>query len=373
MKFVVAPDSFKGTLTAKEAAEIMAERIKARFPLAETVVMPIADGGEGTAECFAAALGGTMVKEEITYPDLSRGEASFAMLQGNIAVIDMAAAAGIGLTAGRIAAEKATTFGLGELISKAAGRGAKRIVVGLGGSGTHDCGCGCAAALGAVFRDSSGKAFIPVGATLKDVCDVDLSALSLPGNTKVEALCDVDNPPFGENGAAFVFAPQKGADEKTCRALDDGTRRLCGVIRKRLGRDVSDMRSGGAAGGTGLGLAAFVGAELKRGVDAVLDAVGFDGAVCGADLVFTGEGRTDGQTLHGKAVAGAARRAAALGVRTVAVSGYFDGDPETERALKALGVMRIFSVTDGLSDLETLKATAADDLRRAMDEVLSQI
>ncbi len=373
MKFVIAPDSFKETLTAKEAADIMSDRVKAGFPDAEVVSLPIADGGEGTAECIASAVNGTMLRRTVTYPDRSFGETGFAMLPDKTAVVDMASAAGITLTRGKCPPEMATTYGVGELIAEAVSAGAERIAVGLGGSGTHDFGCGCAAALGVRFFDGEGRAFVPVGATLKDIRHIDLSGVSLPRKIKLTAFCDVDNPPFGKNGAAFVFAPQKGAGEATCRMLDEGTKSLCEVIKSDLGVDVSGLKGGGAAGALGAGLYSFLKAELSPGIDTVLDMTGFDRALSGADLVFTGEGKTDIQTLSGKAVAGVAKRAKAAGVRAVAVVGYFDGDESLLTRLKNIGVWRIYSIDSEKRDIKTLKKTAADDLCRRMTEIIREL
>lgn len=373
MKFVIAPDSYKETLTAKEAASIMSDCVKAEFPDAEVAVFPVADGGEGTAECIASAAGGTILYRTVTYPDRSKGAAGFAMLPGKTAVIDMAAAAGIALTRGKCSPELATTYGVGELIAAAVSVGAENITVGLGGSGTHDFGCGCAAALGARFFDGNGKEFVPVGATLNDIWHIDLSDVSLPKIIKLTALCDVDVPPCGENGAAFVFAPQKGADKAMCRTLDKGVKHLCSVIKADLGVDVFNLKGGGAAGALGAGLYTFLNAELRSGIETVLEMTGFDRALSEADLVFTGEGKTDIQTLSGKAVAGVAKRAKAAGVRTVAVAGYFDGDESLRALLKDVGVWRIYSINSEKRDIESLKRSAAEDLRRRMTEIIREL
>ena len=370
MKFVVAPDSFKETLTAKEAAEIMAERIRLRYPEAEIAVLPVADGGEGTAECISSALGGETIQKDVTFSDGTVRKASFAMLPDMTAAVDISAASGIWYARGKVPPESATTFGTGELIAAALSAGAKKLVIGLGGSATHDFACGCAAALGVRFYDGDGKAFVPVGATLKNVERIDISGITVPESVDITALCDVDITPFGERGAAFTYAPQKGADRPMCERLDEGTRRLCGVIRSSLGTDVSSLNGGGAAGAAGAGLVAFLGAKLRRGIDTVLDVIGFDAAIKNADLVFTGEGRTDGQTMSGKAVVGVARRAKASGVKAVAVSGCYGGSGELTERLREAGVYRIFSVTDGKRGIESLKLTAADDLKRKMDELL---
>ena len=373
MKFVVAPDSFKGTLTANEAAKIMAMSINNVFDDADVVKIPIADGGEGTSNCILSALGGEMIKTCVTYPDFSSGTAEFALTNDKLAVIDMSSAAGIGLTSGKCSVDDATTYGVGELIKAAISREAKKIIVGLGGSGTHDCGCGCAAALGVKFYDGDGKAFVPVGATLGRVRHIDASELIIPNDTEITALCDVENVPFGEDGSAFVFAPQKGADEEMCKLLDRGTRHICEIIKADLNKDVCDLKSGGAAGCMGVGMSAFLGAELRSGIDAILDTVGFDGALDGADIVFTGEGKTDRQTLKGKAVAGVARRAKSRGIPVVAVSGYYDEEEKLTAALKETGVIKIVSITDGRQSIEELKKTAATDLQSKMPEFLKYL
>ena len=373
MKFVVAPDSFKETLTAKEAAAIMESCIRRRYPDADIAVIPVADGGEGTAECIAAACGGTMIYADVTFSDRKVNKAGFAMLPDGTAVVDIAAASGIWYARGKVLPDAATTYGTGELIGAAIRAGAGRIIIGLGGSATHDLACGCAAALGVRFYNSAGETFVPVGATLKDVADIDVSGISLPHGADVTVLCDVDITPFGEGGAACVYAPQKGADADMCMMLDEGTRHLCEVISSSLGIDVSSLRGGGAAGASGAGLYAFLGAKLRRGIDAVLDITGFDAAAKNAEAVFTGEGRTDRQTPSGKAIYGVAKRAKAVGSGTIVISGSYDEDEKLWDALSKAGVKRIYSVTDGKRDIASLRLTAADDLRRRTDEILNEL
>ena len=333
IKIIVATDSFKGTLSSREAGEIISRAIRDELPSCSVVPVGIADGGEGTVN----ALGAKKVSLQVTGPNF-RPVPSFYGVLGDCAVVELAAAAGLTL-ADPADPLVTTTFGVGELILHALNSGYRKITVAIGGSATTDCGCGIAAACGAVFRDGSGKSFIPVGATLSEIDTIDLSGLDRRINeTEFTVMCDVSNPLYGQNGAAYVFAPQKGADENGVIVLDRGLRRAAEVIKKNVGVDVSAMKGAGAAGGCGAGLFAFFGAELKRGIDAVLDAVGFDKLLSDADLVITGEGRFDSQSAGGKAVSGVAERAARAGVPAAVICGV------AYPAAKVPGISAVFPV-----------------------------
>ncbi len=296
MKIVIASDSFKGTLSSSEIAKILSDEFIKRDKNVEIAVVPIADGGEGLLSCFEKILGGKRIKERVMGPNFKLIDAEY-LLAGDTAVVEMAEAAGLPLADPK-SAKDTTTFGVGELIMSAEKNGAKEILLGLGGSATNDMGCGMAAALRTVFYDKKGRTFVPVGATLKDVEYIEF------GKTHaLTALCDVKNPLFGENGAAYVYGPQKGATPDDVKMLDDGLRHIADVLTKS-GKTDFNVEGAGAAGGLGAGVIAFADGKLKRGIDAVLDAVKFDKLIENADFVITGEGSLDGQSFSGKVIDG---------------------------------------------------------------------
>ena len=277
-KWILMPDSFKGTMSSLEICRLMREALLRHVPDAEVVSIPVADGGEGSVEAFLAAMGGHRVEVPCTGPAFRKISGFYGLLaDGYTAVIEMAAAAGLPLMEGRLCAEGATTYGVGELILAAIRDGARRIILGLGGSATNDGGCGCAAALGVRFLDGTGAEYVPVGGTLDRLCRIDMSHRSpLLNGVEIVTMCDVDNPLCGPNGASAVFGPQKGADPDMVTRLDRNLRHLSEVIRQDLGREIADLPGAGAAGGMGAGVMAFLGSRLQMGIETVLDTVGFD-------------------------------------------------------------------------------------------------
>lgn len=335
MRIITAPDSFKGTLSAREAADIMRAAIKEVLPDAEIIAVPTADGGEGTIEALCAE----KIKASVSNPFFESIPAFFGDFNG-CAVIESAACCGLPLAAGRENPTLTTTYGVGELIKKALDGGYCHIIAALGGSSTNDAGCGMAAALGVRFYGDE-KKFIPVGGTLAKVRHIDISALDVRiKNVSVTAMCDITNPLYGPDGAAYIFAPQKGADEEMVKRLDEGLRNIASVIKADLGTDVSQLDGAGAAGGMGAGMAAFLGAKLKSGIDVVLDAAGFDEMLCGASLVLTGEGRFDSQSLQGKVICGIAKRTKKAGIPLIAIAGSAE---EVENCDNA-GITAVFSI-----------------------------
>ncbi len=323
MKIIVCPDSFKGTVSSLRAAAIIKTAALSVVPDARVVAVPLADGGEGTCD----ALGTKKIPARVTGPDGDPVDSFWGVL-GDVAVIETAAAAGLSLTS-LCDPSRTTTYGVGELLLAAADAGFKKFILTLGGSATNDCGCGMAAACGVRFFDDNGEEFVPVGGTLRRVCRVDSSGLdSRLSHGQITLMCDVDNPLFGDRGAARVFAPQKGADDRTVELLDEGARSIAAVIKRDLGADVSDIPGAGAAGGCGGGAVAFFGADIRRGIDAILDAVGFDRLLEGADLAVTGEGRFDATSAHGKVVSGVAARAEKHGVPVAVVCGVVEDGAE---------------------------------------------
>ena len=319
-KIVVASDSFKGTLSSSEICEIAKRVIPDYFPECEVFAVPVADGGEGTVDCFLK-LGAKPVKAEVSGPFFEKIEAVYARL-GKTAVIEMSAAAGLPLAGENKNPELATTYGVGQLIKHAVDQGCSRVLLGLGGSATNDGGCGMAASLGAVFRDSKGKEFIPTGGTLGDIHAISLREIDkYLADVYTIAMCDVDSPLCGKNGAAYVYGPQKGADSEMVKRLDKGLERLSSYMTVVRGEDISDYPGAGAAGGMGAGCMWFLKGVVRPGTEAVLDAVGFDSALKGADYVITGEGRLDSQSLKGKLLSGVKKRAGAAGVPVVVIAG----------------------------------------------------
>ena len=388
MKILLVPDSFKGTIPANRVCEIMRAAILARFPKCEVVSIPVADGGEGTVDCLLTATGGEKITCRVTGPLGEKIESFYGLLPGNTAVIELAAAAGLPLIKSPNPSVT-TTYGVGELLLDAARRGCKRIILGLGGSCTNDLGCGMAAAAGARFykkcdcaaagsfggsvrsvlsAGSVGSVFIPTGGTLSQIADLDLTQLreNFAGVT-ITVMCDVNNPLHGENGAAHVYAPQKGATPEMVVHLDAQLRAAASVIEKKLGADISSLPGAGAAGGAGAGMAAFFGATLQPGITTVLDAVNFDAQLEGADFVFTGEGRLDAQTARGKVVAGVARRVA--GRAPVIVFAGAIEDPVDE--IYPLGVTAVFPATRRAAPLDP--ARCETDLRLTIENVCNLI
>lgn len=368
-KAVLIPDSFKGTLSSAEVCAVMKERIAARFPSCEVISVPVADGGEGSVDAFLTALGGEKLWLEAAGPFFEPMRSFYGLLDGGrTAVVEMAACAGLPLAEGRRDPSVTTTYGVGQLILDAAKRGARKIIVGLGGSATNDGGCGAAAAVGVKFFDAEGKPFVPVGGTLHMIDRIDLSGRSgLLKGVELVAMCDVDNPMAGPTGAACVFGPQKGADPETVRSLDEGLVHLGEIIRRDLGRDLTLVPGGGAAGAMGVGMMAFFGGALRPGIETVLDAVDFDRLIADADAIFTGEGRLDSQSLRGKVVIGTARRAKRQGKDVIAVVG--GSELEIDGAYYA-GVKAVFTINRLPQDLSVSRFQSKENLAFVMDNIL---
>jgi len=370
-KCIVLSDSFKGTLSSTEIAAIARGAVPEIFPDCEVLAFPVADGGEGTVDCFLEAMPGERVAADVTgpYPG-ERVRAAYGRF-GGTAVVEMAAAAGLPMVGERRDPSRTTTFGVGELIRHAVGAGCRSVLLGLGGSATTDGGCGCAAALGTKFYNAAGETFVPVGATLGDIAAIDNTAAdALLRGVTVTVMCDVDNPLCGESGAAYVFGPQKGADEAMVRRLDDGLRRLAGKLAETFGGDFAAVPGAGAAGGMGAGCLAFLRASLRPGIEAVLDTIGFDRLLDGADLVLTGEGRFDAQSARGKVISGIARRTRARGVPLVAIVGCID---DSAAAAYDLGVTAMFAIDRMALPFSQSAARSAADYRATLLDVLRLI
>jgi glycerate kinase len=367
---VVAPDSFKGSLTAPEAAAAMERGVRAAWPDARVIQVPIADGGEGTVAALVEATGGRYETKEVRGPLGRPVEARWGVLgDGRTAVVEMAAASGLTLVpTGRRDPRVASTFGTGQLLRAALDAGFRHLVVGIGGSATNDGGSGMAKALGVRFLDGRGQPLPEGGAPLVRVTSIDLSGVD-PRLAEAEILvaCDVDNPLTGPRGASAVYGPQKGATPAVVEELDAALERYAEVARQATGRDVARLPGAGAAGGLGAGLLFFTPARLVPGVDLILDSVRFDDIVRGATLVVTGEGRSDAQTAMGKAPVGVARVAQRHGVPVFLVSGSLG--PGVEDQLSH-GISRIESASPAGTPVEDAMRRAAELLEAGVARCL---
>ncbi|MCL2057153.1 MAG: glycerate kinase [Oscillospiraceae bacterium] len=368
-KYILIPDSFKGTMSSSEICAIMKTQIAKHDKNARIISIPVADGGEGSVDCFLEAIGGEKIGEKVCGPFLDEtADAFYGLLEnGKTAVIEMAACAGLPMVKGRENPLLTTTYGVGELILKAARVGAKNLIIGLGGSATNDGGCGAAAAIGYKFTDKTGKAFVPTGGSLKDIAKISGGKPPELDGIKITAMCDIDNPLYGTQGAAHIFGPQKGASPDIVEALDAGLMHLAKIIARDIGTNVHKLPGSGAAGGLGAGMAAFFGAPLKMGIDIVLDTVGFEEKAKGANLILTGEGKIDTQSLRGKVVIGVARRAKPLGVPVIAVVGDIGDDIESAYEE---GVSGIISINRIATDMQTAKKRSREDMALTVDNLM---
>lgn len=354
-KIVVASDSFKGSLTSLGVAEAAAKAIGEVCPECEVVKVDVADGGEGTMDALRGTLGGHKILIEVSDPLGRPVQASYVILDDGVtAVLEMASASGLPLlTPAERNPLKTSTFGTGQLIADALNKGCRKFLVGIGGSATNDAGMGMLQALGVRFFDAEGNLLQGKGESLELVQSIDRNSLC-EGLTESEFIvaCDVDAPLYGQKGAAYVFAPQKGADPDMVRQLDMGLKHFaCKVLSYNItSDDLSHVAGAGAAGGLGFGFIAFLNARLERGIEMVLDAIGFDSIIEMADLIITGEGRIDSQTLTGKTPFGVLQRAKKQDIPVVAIGGAVALDPQA--ALEA-GFAGVYAVTPEGMLLET--------------------
>ena len=346
MKFVFASDSFKGSLDSSRTAELLNEAAREVFGDAETVSIPLADGGEGTVDAVLASSDAKAVTVTVHGPLMDRTDAKYALFDDGRAVIEMAAASGLTLVPeDRRDPLAATSTGTGELLLDALEKGARDISIAIGGSATNDGGMGFMRALGAAFFDEDGNELEGRGSDLARVAHIDLSCLDKRlSRARLGVMCDVDNPLTGENGATYVYGPQKGADEAALAELERGMQNYRDRIYDLTGIDCDSVPGAGAAGGIGAALYALLGAELKPGIETVLDLAGFDKAIEGADMVITGEGRADFQSLRGKAMQGVAGRAKEKGVPVTAIVGSLG---EGWEGLFSCGIEKIIPLAHG--------------------------
>ncbi len=370
MKVVIAPQGFKGNLTALQVSRAIDDGIRRVLPDIVTSLVPMADGGEGTTQALVDALGGDMIPVEVTDPMGGRVLAHWGFLSDGVtAAIEMAAASGLGL----VPPQKrnpllATTYGTGELIRHALEKGCRKFIVGIGGSATNDGGAGMAQALGARLLDARGEAIAFGGAALSSLEHIDISTLDprLAG-CDVLLACDVDNPLCGSSGASCVYGPQKGATEEMVAQLDKALAHYADVIKRDIGIDIRDVPGAGAAGGLGAGLMVFLKAKLQPGVEVIIQATGLIEHLKGASLVFTGEGRIDSQTVYGKTPVGVARRAKEFGLPVIAIAGEISSGYQ---AVFEQGIDSVFSIAPGPISLSQSQSMAeeltADTAERAV-------
>ncbi len=373
MKIVIAPDSFKESLTAMEAALAIENGMQKMLPEAKFVKVPMADGGEGTVQSLVDATSGKIIPKKVTGP-LGEPVEAFFGISGDekTAVIEMAAASGLHL----VPAEKrnpliTTTRGTGELIAAALDHGVEHIIIGIGGSATNDGGAGMAKSLGIKLLDAAGNEIVEGGGALNTIAAIDIThADPRLSSVKIEVACDVDNPLTGPRGASAIFGPQKGASPEMVNILDDNLHHYAEIIRRDLGKDIEHISGAGAAGGLGGGLLAFLSAELKRGVDIVLEATKLEEHLADADFVITGEGKIDGQTIFGKTPIGVAKTAKKHNVSVIAIAGNVAQDSEI---VHEHGIDAVFSIVPGVIPLSEAFEHASEYVERLSANIASII
>ena len=373
MKIVIAPDSFKGSLTAVEAADAIEIGFRAVYPDAEYVKVPMADGGEGTVQSLVDATSGTIINQSVIGPMGDMVPGFFGILgSSQTAVVEMAAASGIHL----VKPEErniylASSFGTGQLINAALDHGCDKLIIGLGGSATNDGGMGMMKALGGQFLDQSSAPLAPDVRALSQLARIDLQHLNPRlGKTEIVVACDVDNPLCGENGAARVFGPQKGATEEDIAVLDQALARYGDVLAINTGRNIAIEPGSGAAGGMGAALIGLIDAVLKPGVDLVIGIVELAKSLVDADLVITGEGRIDSQTIHGKTPVGVAKIAKSHNLPVICIAGSVKDGTDI---IHQMGIDKIYSVTEGDYDLTEALKDAGHKLSQSAQKIAKSL
>ncbi|MBK4714945.1 MULTISPECIES: glycerate kinase [Tenebrionibacter/Tenebrionicola group] len=373
MKIVIAPDSYKESLSALEVACCIEQGFYEIFPTAEYIKLPVADGGEGTVEAMITATRGRRLELEVTGP-LGLPVPAFYGLSGDgrSAFIEMAAASGLELLAPAQRDPRITTsWGTGELICHALDAGVEHIIIGIGGSATNDAGAGMLQALGIRLLDADGACLPPGGAALARLAKVDITGLDKRiERCRIDVACDVTSPLTGELGASAVFGPQKGATPEMVKILDDALSHFAAIVARDLGKDVLTLPGGGAAGGMGAALYAFCGARLRPGIEIVTGALKLEAQIEDADLVITGEGRLDSQSIHGKVPVGVARIAKRYQKPTIAIAGSLTPDVGV---VHEQGIDAVFSVIDSICTLEQALDNAADNVRRTARNIAAAL
>jgi glycerate kinase len=386
-KIIFAPDSFKGTMSSIQVCEILDGAFKKIMPGIETVKIAIADGGEGTVDAFlyasesnsanSANSDGRKINVKSKNPLLEDMNSFYGILKNNTAgtattaVIELAAASGLPLIEDRKNPLDASTFGTGLLIKDALDKGCDKMILGLGGSATSDGGIGIMAALGAKFTNENHREIIPSNRGLQELKYIDCTGLdSRLKNCEITVACDVDNILCGQNGAAYIFGPQKGADEKAVRILDENLSRYADILQEKTGRDIRNIPGTGAAGGVLASLLSFpeyINCKVCSGIDIILDVAGFDEIIKNADLIITGEGKFDSQSLQGKAVSGIAKRAKLQNKPVIVIAG---GADEYNDEIYDLGINAVFSICSGVyTSFDEIKHSCFEDLRKTAENI----
>lgn len=366
-KCLIMPDSFKGTLSSVQICEIMKKQINKHFPDCNVIAIPVADGGEGTVDSFLYASNAKKIEVITSGPYGECIKTYYAKIE-DTAIIEMASAAGLPMVENNKNPIKTTTYGVGTIIKEAVKNGCKNIIVGLGGSCTNDGGVGMARALGTIFYDEKGQEIVPYSNEFYKIAYIDNSATEkFLKDCKITAMCDIDNPLCGEKGASYIFGPQKGADIDTVKELDRNLKHLSNIILKSLKKDVCNMPGAGAAGGMGAGIVAFLNGNLKSGIDTVLDFIEFEKLSINADMIFTGEGKIDSQSLRGKVVIGIAQRAKKQNIPVIAIVGTIG---EGAEGAYDMGVSSIFSINRQAVDFEKSRYFSAENLEKTMESIL---
>lgn len=367
--FLLAPDSFKESMTAKEVCVAMEAGLRKAFQDASYIHVPMADGGEGTVQSLVDATGGRMVEKKVSGPLGETVAAKYGIMgDGVTAAIEMASASGIHLVTKETKNPLVTsTYGTGELIKECLDQGIKKIIIGIGGSATNDGGAGMAEALGVKFLDTEGRILPRGGGSLGKLATIDTSELDTRlADVEIIVACDVTNPLCGETGASHVFGPQKGATPEMVLTLDANLANYAAVVKEQLGKDVRDIPGAGAAGGLGAGLLIFTQATLQRGIDIVIEYTGLRSKLALADYCFTGEGGMDFQTKFGKTPYGVAKAAKLEGKKVIALAGYIG---EGVEVLYEEGIDAIFGIVPGASDIEKLLADGPKNVERTCENI----
>ncbi|SNY95340.1 glycerate kinase [Flagellimonas pacifica] len=365
MKFVLAPDKYKGSLSGLQFCEVVEQGLRRTFPNAEIAQIPLADGGDGTMEVVQYYLKASRIKtivKDPLYRDIESGYL-FSKEKG-IAFVEMSEASGYKLlTKDELNCMHTTTFGTGQLIVHAMEQGAKQVVLGIGGSATNDVGMGMAAALGYRFLDEKGNELLPIGKNLNSVAKID-SQKVLAGleNIEIKVACDVNNPLHGKHGAAYVYGPQKGASADDIVHLNQGLKSFAKIIHEQFGIDAQKISGAGAAGGMGAGTKVFLNATLLSGIDLIKEIANFDNTIEGADWIITGEGQLDNQTLSGKTIVGVIQSAKARNIPVAAFCGSIDVSIEE---IESMGLQYVTSILNGVGNLEDAKKNTSKNLEMA--------
>ncbi len=373
MKILIAADSFKDALPALEVCKAIEKGMLLTDKKVDTILFPLGDGGEGTSEILTWHSRGRIVKASFSDPLLRRIEAQYGLsADGQTAFIEMAQTSGLQLLSEQERnCMNTTTFGTGEMIRHAIDNGATKIVLGIGGSATNDAGMGMATALGYQFFDEHDRELEPTGSNLLKVQRIEKAEVITDlKNVDFQVLCDVENPLYGENGAAFVYAPQKGANQEEVKILDEGLRHFASLLRVELLAEVDQIKGAGAAGGLGAGAIAFLNAKLVRGIEFVLEATGFEKRLKDTDLIITGEGKIDGQSLEGKLVQGVATIAGKHKVPVIAFCGTLEANPDQ---IKKMGLLAAFSILQKPTTLQEAIDQTAEGLENLAFNVIQTV